>query len=308
MIIIFNTIVGSFKKGLLLSLSLAFAALLVSSCSSSHQNSQSKIKIVAGENPWGIIASQLGGKYVAVTSFIQNPNADPHLFEASSADAALVAQANIVIINGLGYDTFLNEMLSASGNNPATIYVNQLLGITRQGSNPHLWYKLNSLDLVAKTITNDLVKLRPQYRQYFLKNLSTFEEQVNELENLINQIRHRFTNYPVAYTERVAEYLINEAHLKNLTPSGFANAIENGVSPSPKDIIEMESLITQHKIDVLIYNEQTISKVTTQIQQLAYQNHIKVVGVTETVLPNYNTYYSWQYHQIRELMKALENA
>jgi len=280
-------------------------ALLLTGCSST--STANKITVVAGENPWGIIAKQLGGNQAEVISLIQNPNVDPHLFEASAQDAALVSKAQIVIINGLGYDTFMNQMLSSSGNNPIVLNVSDLLGIKAPGSNPHLWYRLKSVDYVATTLTNDYIKLNPSMKSYFLSRLKTFENQISDLQSEINYIKSHFYGYPVAYTEPVAQYLLNEAGLKNITPPGFAEAIENGVSPSPAATLAMQSIITKHDIKLLIYNLQTVSKITTQIQNLALSNKIKVVGVTETVPLDFSSYYSWQAYQIKEIIKALKN-
>src|ERR1700759_2335499 len=66
------------------------------------------VHVVAAENFWGNITSQLGGRDVSVTSLITNPNADPHLFETDAADAATLAEAQVVIENGAGYDTWMS--------------------------------------------------------------------------------------------------------------------------------------------------------------------------------------------------------
>ena len=71
------------------------------------------VDVVAAENFWGNIASQLGGSHVTVTSLITSPNADPHLFESNATDAAAVASARVVIENGVSYDRFMSSLLAA---------------------------------------------------------------------------------------------------------------------------------------------------------------------------------------------------
>ena len=62
-----------------------------------------RIVVVAAENFYGDIASQIGGLHVAVTSILTDPNADPHLFEPGTATGAAVAAGRVVIENGLGF-------------------------------------------------------------------------------------------------------------------------------------------------------------------------------------------------------------
>ena len=58
------------------------------------------VKVVAGENFWGNMAAQIGGRHVQVTSILSNPNTDPHEYEADVANALAVAEARLVIANG----------------------------------------------------------------------------------------------------------------------------------------------------------------------------------------------------------------
>ena len=63
--------------------------------------------IVAGENFYGDVTSQIAGNHVTVISIISDPNADPHEYESSANDAGEIARASLVIMNGLGYDDFV---------------------------------------------------------------------------------------------------------------------------------------------------------------------------------------------------------
>src|SRR5437867_10273245 len=73
-----------------------------------------KPKVVAAENFWGSIAAQLGGDRVEVTVIIDNPNADPHDYEPTTADARSMATATLVIVNGVGYDPWADRLLAAN--------------------------------------------------------------------------------------------------------------------------------------------------------------------------------------------------
>ncbi len=110
---------------------------------------------------------------------------------------------------------------------------------------------------------------------------------------------------PVAYTERVPGYLLAAAGLDVKTPSGFARAVEDGFDPSAADTLAMRKLISDHDIDVLLYNVQAVTPVTTQIRTLARQHGIPVVGVSETMPAADTTFQQWQGSQLVQLLRAL---
>jgi zinc/manganese transport system substrate-binding protein len=74
----------------------------------------SALNVVAAENFWGSIASQLGGNRAHVTSIIVNPDTDPHSYEPSTQDARTLAGAQLAIVNGIGYDNWAAKLLQAS--------------------------------------------------------------------------------------------------------------------------------------------------------------------------------------------------
>jgi zinc/manganese transport system substrate-binding protein len=124
------------------------------------------------------------------------------------------------------------------------------------------------------------------------------------LQDAVQALRSADAGDPVAYTERVPGYLLADAGLRVLTPTGFARSIEDGTDPSPSDVSAMRALITNHSIRVLLYNEQATSPVTAQLQSLARSNGVAVVPVTET-MPADQDFESWQLSQVRNLTAAL---
>jgi zinc/manganese transport system substrate-binding protein len=282
----------------------AVLTLSVPTASAASQSSR-VIPVVAAENFWGNITSQLGGPYVAVTSLITNPNADPHLFESSAVDAAHLAEARVVIENGANYDTFMHSLLGADGGHPIVVSAASVLHVSGSDPNPHLWYDIPAVPRVAAAISAALTRADPAEAAPFAANLRRFDTSLTPLVTLLATIRHADAGAPVAYTERVPGYELAVAHLVVKTPVGFAKAIEDGVDPGPGDTLAMQQLITGNHIDVLLYNTQTVSSVTTQIRQLAASHHIPVVGVSETMPLSDRTYQQWQSSQLSALLHAL---
>ncbi len=266
------------------------------------------VRVVAAENFWGNITAQIGGRDVAVTSLITNPNADPHLFETDARDAADLARAQVVVENGAGYDTWMRSLLGADAGHRTVVTAATVLHVTGSDPNPHLWYDIPKVPAVAAAIAAALTKAAPADAATFKANLATFDASLAPLNATLATIKTHFHGVGVAYTERVPGYALAVAGLVVRTPPGFARAIEDGVDPGPADTVAMQQLFTDHDVNVLLYNSQTVTPVTTQIRALARQHGIPVVGVSETMPAGVTTYQQWQQRQLTALLHALEHS
>lgn len=268
----------------------------------------SGLQVVAAENFWGNIAEQIGGSHVHVTSIITDPTADPHLYESNANNAAAVASAKVVIVNGLGYDDFMGKLLNASKNNDRQVVTAAtILGVSGDDANPHLWYDIPKVHLVAEQIAASYEAKDPAHKTDYQDNLKKFDDSLQPLIATINMIKQQYAGTPVAYTEPVPGYLLADAGLSVQTPEGFAKAIEDGTDPNPADSQTMDSLMTSKGVKVLLYNSQATSPVTQHVQDLAKQSGVPVIGVTETLPANEKTYQSWQQNQLNALLKALQS-
>jgi zinc/manganese transport system substrate-binding protein len=295
-------------SGIIVLLVLALAISLLIGSGNQPTRYSGGLSVVAAENFWGNIAAQIGGSYVHVSSIITNPNADPHLYESNAENAEAVAAANVVIVNGVGYDDFMNKLLSVSkNNNRQVLTVASILNVAGSDPNPHLWYDIPRISVVAGQIAASYESKDPGHKLDYEHNLQKFNKSLQPLLNTISQIRQHYSGQPVAYTERVPGYLLADADLSVKTPAGFASAIEDGTDPSPADTEAMDNLIIGKDLKVLLYNSQTTSPVTQTVRNLAAKARIPIIGVTETQPANEPTYQSWQQDQLNELLNALES-
>ena len=266
------------------------------------------IRVVAAENFWGNIAAQIGGRDVQVTSLITNPNADPHLFETDAHDAGLLAEAKLVIENGAGYDNWMGSLLGADGSHPRLVNAAAVLHVSGSDPNPHLWYDVPRVPEVAAAIADALTKAVPTDALTIRRRLSAFDASLRPLDATLATIKKDFHNVPVAYTERVPGYLLADADLDVKTPPGFARAVEDGSDPGAADTVAMRQLLTNHDVNVLLYNVQTVTPVTSQMRVLARQHGIPVVGVSETMPAGATTFQQWQESQLASLLHALRES
>ncbi|MCU1505253.1 MAG: periplasmic solute binding protein [Microbacteriaceae bacterium] len=276
--------------------------------SSSSGSSSGVINVVAGENFWGNIIGQIGGSHVAVTSIVSDPNADPHEYEASAANAAAIANANFVLENGLGYDDFMSKLLSSSPSSSRDVMsVQKILNITGANPNPHVWYDTARLPQVSAAIVKELSKLDPKDSATFAANGQTFDASLKPILNVISQIKSKYAGTEIAYTERVPGYLVDAAGLKLGVPVTFTQAIEDGSDPSPADTAAFDAAVTSKSVKVLLYNGQVTDQATDNLKTLATKSGVPIVGVSETLPTTDKNFQAWQLRQDTELLKALGN-
>ena len=267
-----------------------------------------KIVAVGAENEYANVISQIGGSAVSVTSIMSNPNTDPHTFEASPSVGEIVSAAELVVQNGVGYDTFMNRIEAAAPNpKRKVIDVQSLLGLPNDTSNPHLWYDPKTMPAVAKAIADDLSSLDPAMAASFKNNAAKFDSSLKPWLAAIAKVKSMYRDAPVATTEPVADYMLQAAGTDNKTPWTLQEDIMNGVDPSPQNVTLQESLFSKHEVKVFLYNQQVTDSLTQSFLIDARNAGIPVVGVYETMpTPGY-AYQSWMLAETDALLRALSH-
>jgi zinc/manganese transport system substrate-binding protein len=268
-----------------------------------------KPSVVAAENVWGSIASRLGGDRVTVTSIIDNPNADPHDYEPTAADARSIASASFVIENGVGYDSWAQRLLDA---NPVAgrdvLNVGTLVG-EPTGGNPHRWYSPPDVQRVIDAITAEFKKLDRHDASSFDQQRASFDaEGLAQYHGVISEIRRRYVGTPVGASESIFAPMASALGLRLLTPPAFLTAISEGSEPTAADKTTIDHQISAHEIKVYVYNRQNATPdVQRQIDE-ARASGIPVSTITETLAPAGATFQAWQVAQLRALAAALHEA
>jgi zinc/manganese transport system substrate-binding protein len=282
------------------------AACSTSAASNTPDAAPGAVVAVGAENEYADVISQIGGKYVSVSAIESNPNTDPHTFEASASVAAEVSAAQLIVQNGVGYDTYMNKIESASPNSARKIIdVQNLLGLPGTTPNPHLWYEPTTMPAVAKAVADDLSELHPSHKAYFQANVVKFDNSLKPWYAAIAAFKAAYAGTPVAVTEPVGDYMLQAAGTNIMTPFGLQADIMNGVDPSPQYVSLEDSLFSQHKVKVFVYNQQVTDSLTASFLATAHQYGIPVVGVYETMpVPGYD-YQSWMLAEVNALQKAV---
>jgi zinc/manganese transport system substrate-binding protein len=265
-----------------------------------------RITAVAAENQYGNVLAQVGGRYVSVSSLLTNPNTDPHTFEASPQVAREVASARLVIQNGLGYDSFMNSIESASPSQDRdVITVQRILHLPASTPNPHLWYDPGTMPRVADAIAADLAAIDPAHAAYYRANAAAFTRSLGSWFNALAALKLSAPGTPVATTEPVADYFLQAAGAVNETPWSFQAAIMNGVDPSPQDVAAERDLLAGRKVRAFVYNVQVTDPLTQSLIALAKASGVPVVGVYETMPQPGFSYQSWMLAEAAALKSAI---
>ena len=277
------------------------------------------IQVVAGENFWGSLVSQLGGNLTNVISVVSDPNTDPHDFESNASDAAAIARANFVIVNGVGYDDWALQLIAASDSpGQEVLNVGTLNGVYVTGGivtgNPHQWYNPLYVNHTLLAMYSDLVALQPASKAIFQQNFANLNSStgggaegvsIDQLYARANQIRDDFAGTVVVSTESIFVYLANYTGLDLISPQSFMEAIAEGNDPPASSVALFECQLESHYVKVLVYNIQTVTPITTTIEGLAGVNNVTVTYVSETIQPPDTSFQDWMYGEYNSLINAL---
>ncbi|HUD05352.1 MAG TPA: zinc ABC transporter substrate-binding protein [Candidatus Saccharimonadales bacterium] len=298
----------SSKRKVVIASAFILIVLVVVGIFASHPKkatSDTTLQVVAGENSWGSLVSQIGGSKVHVTSVVSDPNADPHEYESNATDARDVATANYVILNGAGYDTWGNKLISASPNsNRRVLIVANLLG-KKEGDNPHFWYNPSYVNKVIAQMEKTLISLEPSNASYFKQQYKNLQGSLSGYQNRIASIKKQFGGVKVAATEDIFAYLANAAGLNLVSPLAFTEAVAEGNDPPASSVVQFQQQLQSGQVKALVYNEQTVTPLTTSMKVIAAEQNIPVVGVTETIQPPDTTFQDWMNSELINLENAL---
>jgi zinc/manganese transport system substrate-binding protein len=299
-------------RTVLLAVLLAGFALAGAGCGDSQSRAAAPsgvLEVVAAENFWGSIASQLGGSRVHVTSVITSPATDPHDYEPTAADARTIAGARMVIVNGIGYDPWAQKLIAS---NPVSgrivLNVGDLVGIKR-GGNPHRWYSPSNVQQTIDAIVGDYRKLEPKDAGYFGDRKTRFETHgLAQYKQLIATIKRKYQGVPVGASESIFAPLGQALGLRLLTPPSFLRAISEGAEPTAADKTTIDRQIADRQIKVWVYNGQNSTPDVKRITDAARKRGIPIATVTETPVPGSASFQAWQSRQLQSLAAALAQA
>ncbi|KFI57820.1 metal ABC transporter solute-binding protein, Zn/Mn family [Bifidobacterium choerinum] len=263
-------------------------------------NGSAVITVIASSNQWGSLAKDLGGKYVDVTSILNNTGTDAHDYEPTTNDISKIQNAQIAIVNGAGYDDWA---LKAAQQSSKTLVVDAAdASGAKTGDNPHIWFSANARIKTADAITKDYIKLQPEHKAQFEQLHKTWLEEEQQLDKDLKELAKDKGSKNYAAVESVAQYLAEDMGLTDVTPKGYKQAAANESEPTPADIKAFTDLLKKGDMRMLITNSQEPSKMNDQLVAAADSGNVPVVDVTEQMPEQYKSLHEW----MRALAKQIQ--
>ena len=261
------------------------------------------VSVVVSVEQWGDIVSSLAGDCAEVTTIVKGSTGDPHEFEPTPSDIAAFDGADLVVVNGLGYDTWASDALRAVSGTPRVIDAGKVAD-RKLGDNPHVWYEPAVVHKVAAAVTDSLQERAPRASGYFADRVTDWDHAMEPYDAAIEQLRAGASAKTYAATESVFDPMAAALGLTDVTPAGYRKAAANESEPAASDLAAFESQLRSGSVDVLIVNTQTQGAVPEQLRHVAESAGVPVVDVTETV-PRGSTFAQWQLEQLHALSTAL---
>lgn len=319
------------RQKLLPSLSLlACATLGLTACGQGANETTSAtdetISIVTTTDVYADLVTAVAGDRVEVTPIIASTAVDPHSYEATSQDRLTIKDADVVLVNGGGYDTFMTDMAGVDNTDQAVIDAVEISGLfseeelahieeehshAHEGEdhahhvhtyNEHVWYDLDTMIKVADELARELGALDPDHAAAYTEAAASFTAQAEELLTQVGSIEGQGRHYLA--TEPVSGYLLEDAGFTDATPEGLTAAVDSDSDIPPLTLQEAKDALTGDKIDLLAFNEQTQTAQTAEIFDFAQSASVPSVSFTET-LPEGKGYLDWMADNISNLEKAV---
>ena len=264
----------------------------VAACGSGQSTSEENgtIEVAASVNQWGTVAKALGGDNVNVTSIINSTNVDAHDYEPTTSDIAKLQKAQVIIVNGAGYDAWAVKATQTAN---ATIVNAAEVGGVNDGENPHVWFSADVRKAVAQAITEAYEQADAAKKNDFDKMNDRWTAEENNVESKIAEVKQKTDGLAYAATESVASYLAEDMGLADATPSGYARATANESEPTPTDIKQFTDALKAGEIKLLVVNTQEESELTDKITDAAKSVEVPMVELTEQMPEQYDSLTAW---------------
>lgn len=270
------------------------------------------VKVLATTNVWGDIAKHLGGDWVEVTVILDDPMQDPHSYEASARDQLAVNDAELIVMNGGGYDEFMTAMIQAADEAkvvqmavPEAESTGESDVHAHSHDNEHVWYDFDAVDEFSQNFVAALTDLRPESFTDVNKNYDSFKLELDNLQTRLEGLAGHSLGLGVLATEGVGNLLLEHAGFENLTPEALADAIEEETEVPPSALAKAETLIKNNLVAILVTNAQVEDQVSERLRKLAETEGVPVVQLSELIPDAGMNYFDWMNQVLDQVQEAV---
>lgn len=283
-------------------LSLLLAAISVS------QPASAALNAVAAESSYGSMVESIGGDHVEVISLLDSPEVNPHAFRADPQIARDLQNADLVVINGLGFDGWMEPLLESTDSDSRQVIRASDAGSHRvmADDNPHLFYSPRLMLATASRVASALTSLDPDNADDYRANLTSFQQELMPVYAAVQGLIAAYPDLSVTATVPVYSYMIELLGYKNRFHDIQFASMGNR-QPSARQVAAFSQALEAREVDLLIYNQQVHSRLTQNQVETARSAGLPVVGVSAIPMHGEN-YAEWQIRQLDAIHQALDQA
>jgi zinc/manganese transport system substrate-binding protein len=272
---------------------------------------QSQIRAVATFSILGDLVSNVGGERVQLKTLV-GPNGDVHVYAPTPRDVKTVATANIVFVNGLGLEGWLNRLIAASGTHASVVAASRGVKARngtslreRATSDPHAWQSVANTEIYVGNIRDGLIAADPAGEKIYQTNAAAY---LAKLDSLDAEIKAAIDQIPVARRKIVTTHdafgYFGQAYgVEFIAPEGLSTDAE----PSARDFAKLIEQIRREKIPAVFFENAADPRL---VRQIAQETGAKMGGALYSDALSRQggpaaTYIDLMRNNVRELTRAL---
>jgi zinc/manganese transport system substrate-binding protein len=256
------------------------------------------IDVVVSVAAWGPVVQRLGGDCANVTT-IAGAAA-----ELPRADRALVAAADLVVVNGVRYDEAAIEVAEAAPGDPVVLSAAEVVGSAAQRRDPYLWYEPVAVPEVGAAVARELADLSPDAAPYFDAQHLAWTAELQPLQEAVAALRSEVAGRTYAATRPLYGRTADAVGLVDGTPGEYLRSVRSGDAPSPDAVTAFESALRGGTVAVLIQDGSAEGALQERLREAAGDGEVPVVEITEGP-PEDVAFVEWQLAQLTSLAEAL---
>lgn len=268
---------------------------------------QASIRVVAAESSYGSMVKSIGGDHVQVHSLLDSPDVSPNVFEAAPRSGRLVAEADLVVMNGLGFDAWMDKLLAGTPNpRRHLVKASQAAsGLVMRNGNWHLFYSPRAMLATASRVATELQRLDPAHTADYQAHLQAFEQRLQAVYAQVQRLIAEHPDLDVSATVPVYGYMFRLLGYR-VHDQAVQFALMNGSQPGARQVSHFVQGLQHHHVHLLVYNKQVQNRLTRMLIQTARDAGVAVVGVSAIPLHGQD-YVQWQVDQLQAIEHALEH-
>jgi zinc/manganese transport system substrate-binding protein len=264
------------------------------------------LKVVATFSILGDLVRNVGGKAVEVTTLV-GPDSDAHVYSPTPADAKKIADAKLIVVNGLGFEGWLPRLVQSSGSKATIVTASNGITPLRFGTDadPHAWQSVNNAKIYVANISAALVSADPAAADQLMANTQGY---LAKLDALDREVREAIAKLPparrkVISTHNAFGYFAASYGIEFVAPLGVSTESE----PSARDLARIITQIKQAKIPAVFLENITDPRL---MQRISAETGAKVGGTLYSdgltgEKGDAPTYIDMVRHNIKALTRAL---